>query len=148
MKEEDMADQKSAVTVIFNEQPVSIDRALIRGSALYLDKSEMAQKLGWEIKPEGACFGESCYRVPRNLSIKEGSADYFDFTGLAEVLNKPWAGDQSNRVWYFGTEAAARVDALKTLKAPNFTLPDIDGRMHSLSDHLGKKVFLVSWASW
>lgn len=27
-------------------------------------------------------------------------------------------------------------------KAPNFTLPDQDGKMHSLSDYLGKKVLL------
>jgi peroxiredoxin len=34
------------------------------------------------------------------------------------------------------------------LEAPDFTLPDIDGQLHSLSDFLGKKVFLVTWASW
>jgi peroxiredoxin len=32
--------------------------------------------------------------------------------------------------------------------APDFTLPDLDGRMHSLSDYRGKKVFLLAWASW
>ena len=32
--------------------------------------------------------------------------------------------------------------------APDFTLPDSTGRMHRLSDHRGKKVLLVTWASW
>ena len=27
-------------------------------------------------------------------------------------------------------------------------LPDLDGRPHRLSDHRGKKVLLVTWASW
>ena len=27
-------------------------------------------------------------------------------------------------------------------KAPNFTLPDQDGHLHTLSDYLGKKVIL------
>jgi peroxiredoxin len=35
-----------------------------------------------------------------------------------------------------------------TLEAPDFTLPDIDGKQHSLSDYRGKKVLLLSWASW
>ena len=32
--------------------------------------------------------------------------------------------------------------------APDFTLPDLEGRLHSLSEHRGKKVLLVTWASW
>ena len=32
--------------------------------------------------------------------------------------------------------------------APNFTLPDLNGRVHSLADFRGKKVLLVTWASW
>jgi peroxiredoxin len=37
---------------------------------------------------------------------------------------------------------------LTSLEAPDFALPDLDGKMHSLSDYRGKKVFVVSWASW
>ena len=33
-------------------------------------------------------------------------------------------------------------------EAPDFTLPDLEGRQHSLSDYRGRKVFLASWASW
>ncbi len=32
--------------------------------------------------------------------------------------------------------------------APNFTLTDITGRRHSLSDYQGKDVMLVFWATW
>jgi hypothetical protein len=27
-------------------------------------------------------------------------------------------------------------------------LPDLDGKMHRLSDYRGQKVFLLAWASW
>jgi peroxiredoxin len=47
-----------------------------------------------------------------------------------------------------GVGAAARSDALRSLEAPDFTLPDLEGRRHSLSDQRGKKVLLVTWASW
>ncbi|WP_454193285.1 redoxin family protein [Paenibacillus sp. Marseille-Q7038] len=33
-------------------------------------------------------------------------------------------------------------------EAPNFTLTDIDGKTHSLSDYAGKKVYVKFWASW
>ena len=33
-------------------------------------------------------------------------------------------------------------------EAPDVALPDLDGRIHRISDHLGKKVFLSTWASW
>ena len=33
-------------------------------------------------------------------------------------------------------------------EAPDFTLPDAAGRLHRLSEHRGKKVLLVTWASW
>lgn len=32
--------------------------------------------------------------------------------------------------------------------APAFTLPDLDGKEHSLSDYKGKVVFLNFWATW
>ncbi len=33
-------------------------------------------------------------------------------------------------------------------KAPGFTLPTVDGDPLSLSDLLGRKVVMFSWASW
>jgi len=47
-----------------------------------------------------------------------------------------------------GESAQARGEALRSLEAPDFTLPDLAGRPHSLSAHRGKKVLLVTWASW
>ncbi len=36
----------------------------------------------------------------------------------------------------------------KGVPAPNFTLPDINGKMVSLTDYRGKVVFLNIWATW
>ncbi|MBX9604973.1 MAG: redoxin domain-containing protein [Gammaproteobacteria bacterium] len=47
-----------------------------------------------------------------------------------------------------GAAASDRGRALCTLEAPDFTLPDIDGNLHSLSDYRGKRVFLTTWSSW
>ena len=37
---------------------------------------------------------------------------------------------------------------VKGVPAPNFILPDLDGKMVSLSDYKGKVVFLNIWATW
>lgn len=105
-----------------------------------------------ELKPEGACRGEMCVPIasdvrPR-ITAEHGAQAYYNFTVLADVLGRPWAGDLKHSAWYFGTEAAARANDLRALKAPEFELPDLDGRIHRLADSRGKKVLLVSWASW
>jgi hypothetical protein len=56
--------------------------------------------------------------------------------------------DAEFNAWCFGEAAAERKRVLTSLDAPDFSLPDLDGRMHSPSDYRGKKVFVVSWASW
>src|SRR5262249_57601478 len=37
---------------------------------------------------------------------------------------------------------------LAWMEARDFTLPDVQGRPHSLSDHRGRKALLIAWASW
>ena len=66
----------------------------------------------------------------------------------AEAVGRPVAIDLDERAAYLGVSAAERAKALASLEAPDFTLPDLDGRMHSLSQHRGKKVLLVAYASW
>jgi hypothetical protein len=63
-------------------------------------------------------------------------------------MGRPVASDASGAVWALGESASARNGALQSLEAPDFALPDLDGRMHRLSEHLGKRVMVVSWASW
>jgi hypothetical protein len=66
----------------------------------------------------------------------------------AEAEGRPVAFDPDESAAYLGVTARARAEALASLEAPDFTLPDLDGRFHSLSEHRGKKVLLVAYASW
>jgi hypothetical protein len=66
----------------------------------------------------------------------------------AAAEGRPVAVDQAERAGYLGVAAGARAAALASLEAPDFTLPDLDGRLHSLAEHRGKKVLLVAYASW
>src|SRR5204863_164307 len=74
--------------------------------------------------------------VPGVAAIYVGPADL----SLALALDE--------RAAYLGVAASVRARALASLEAPDFTLPDLDGRLHTLSNHRGKKVLLVAYASW
>ena len=76
------------------------------------------------------------------------TADGIDLAALAELLSRPLALDVGERVAYLAASAAERGAQLATLRAPEFSLPDLGGRLHSLSDYRGKKVLLVAYASW
>ena len=91
----------------------------------------------------------------RRFTIIDGGrvteVDEVDGSALAkraEASRRPIAVDRDERAAYLGVSAAERAKALASLEAPDFTLPDLDGRQHSLSEHRGKKVLLVAYASW
>ena len=63
-------------------------------------------------------------------------------------MGQPLARDENGETWVLGASAETRSAQLATLEAPDFELPDLEGRMHALRSYRSKKVLLVSWASW
>ena len=101
--------------------------------------------LGWELRPEGLCQGLACVPVDQEALVGDAGVD---LRVLADALKRPLVSDTKHVVAALGASHHDRGDALTSLKAPDFSLPDLDGRMHSLSDQRGKKVLLVAYASW
>ena len=138
------------VTILYKERPPHVTAAGVDGDDLWLGRDELRAATGWEIRPEGACLGEVCIPIPRGREgefLREGGAR-FNLAALARLLGQPIARDPAHAVWMFGEAAPARARALQSLQAPDFALPDLEGRLHALSNYRGRKVFLVTWASW
>ena len=74
--------------------------------------------------------------------------DLVELAVLAARLGRPLALDVDEGAAYLGVSASDRRRPLAALQAPLFTLPDLEGRLHSLSNHRGQKVLLVVYASW
>lgn len=138
------------LTIIYHDKPASVAGAQAEGDNLWLSFDELRAATGWELKPQGACLGEVCVPIPvgREAEFVRKSEGRFNVAALARQLGQPVVHDDAHGVWFFGEAASTRDDALSSLQAPDFTLPDLDGRMHSLSDYRGKKVLLSAWASW
>jgi hypothetical protein len=135
--------------IIYGERAVTgVDAAATRGG-LWLGGADLKRVSGWEYKPKGFCKGGVCVPVPdaRKSEFVDGGGRY-NLASLAGLLGQPVVTDAEHHAWCFGEAASERKRTLTSLDAPDFRLPDLDGRMHSLSDYRGKKVFVVSWASW
>jgi len=89
-------------------------------------------------------------RIPARAAADVGwkLAGDVELDGLAAALGRPVAFDRDERVIHVGVAAAERARVLTSLQAPDFTLPDLEGRPHSLAEYRGRKVFLVAYASW
>ena len=115
---------------------------------LWIGKDALAEATGWLLKPEGLCRDDACMLLSDEDRAALVDGDTVCASGLWEKLGRPILHDTARSVWMFGEAAADRANKLATLEAPDFTLPDITGKLHSLSDFRGKKVFLSTWASW
>jgi hypothetical protein len=119
---------------------------------LWVTMKDLTRATGFVVKPQGVCRDELCFPIPKarksQFITKKGSATWFNLSEFARLVKQPVATDEQNGVWYFGARPDAQNAYLQSLDAPNFTLPDMNGRMRSLSDFRGKKVLLLTWASW
>jgi hypothetical protein len=139
-----------SVTLIYGDRPLPVPRAATEGDNLWLPLDDLRLATGWELKPQGVCLDEVCVPIPigRENDFARADGKQFNVAAFARLLQQPVVHDETHAVWFVGQSASARNGSLQSLQAPDFTLPDLDGNLHSLSDYRGKKILLVSWASW
>jgi AhpC/TSA family protein len=133
-------------TVIYGTRVTGIPDASTDRGGLWLSFADFERATGWERKPQGFCLGETCVPIPPGKQWIDARAGRIDLAAFAEHLGQPAVADAANGVWAFGPATSAV--APRGVEAPDFTLPDLDGKMHSLTDYRGKKVLLYCWASW
>lgn len=140
------------VTILYQGKATAIHAAVSAGDDLWITPADLTTSTGWEVKPEGICQDDLCILVPDELMpslVQEGEGEtWFNLAGFARFLERPYARDDANNVWSFGAMIEDSRSSISRLLAPDFTLPDLDGNLHSLSSFRGKKVFLACWASW
>lgn len=116
--------------------------AVIDGGKLYLPLELAREALGREIIPDSSHDREE---IALRDAVRENGVD---LVLIAGTLDRPIVLDLEERVVSVGVSAKERGDLLASRRAPDFRLPDLQGKLHSLSDFAGTKVFLVAYASW
>lgn len=134
-----------SVTVLYGSSPLLTDAAREDGDRLWIPAVDLEAATGWTREPQGLCRGDACVALQDGWTDGDGR---IDLTAFAGHLNQPVVHDSERAVWAFGASAGQRGEDLRSLQAPDFTLPDLDGEPHSLSDYRGSKVFLYTYGSF
>ena len=139
-------------TVIYDNQTTEVapPSATLSADDLWVTLDDLKRATGFVIKPQGVCRDELCFPIPkarRSAFLSEQkTTTWFNLSEFARLLRQPVAREKE--VWYFGPRPDEQNAFVGSLVAPDFKLPDMNGKPHSLSDFRGKKVLLVTWASW
>jgi len=136
------------ITLLHDQRETQLPDDTVEGDALWLDAAAIERATGWAWKPEGLCRGDISVPVPPVARSELVRAGRLNIAAMWRRSGQPVVHDSAARTWVFGAGAAQRGAALTRLEAPDFELPDLQGRAHRLSQYRGRKVFLATWASW
>jgi len=136
------------VTLLHEQSETPSPTARADNDDLWISPRELELATGWSMKPEGFCLGDVCVPVPAADRSRYVDGDRINAAAFWRRLGNPIVHDASGEIWALGSGASDRAASLQSLEAPDFTLPDLSGATHSLSRQRGKKVLLVTWASW
>lgn len=134
------------VTIVREDGQGVLVAATVAADTVRVPASVVNQVFGWELKPQGICKDEVCIPVAARKGLVADAG--IDLMALADLLRRPFVYDANAGVAHLGESALERGAQLASLIAPEFTLPDLNGRLHSLADYRGKRVLLVAHASW
>ena len=130
---------------LITDEVASVD-AEIDDGRLLVDPSQLPAALGWQLKDEGLCRDEMCVPVRDRDRLFVG--DRIDVAAVADALGRPMVVDADAAVAAMALPSEERRRALRDHRAPPFTLPDLDGRLHSLDEWHGRKKLLIAFSTW
>jgi AhpC/TSA family len=131
-----------SATVLYGDRSVSLDKARLESDNLWVRAADLPRINEFTLKPQGACREDVCIPVSKN--IRRG--EWFNLTGFARKTGEAMVSEAG--VWSLGAIPLLRGSFVNSRRAPDFAAPDRTGRTVHLSDFRGKKVLVVTWASW
>ena len=141
-----------AVTVLYDDREIEVERTLADPNDLWILPADLPEVNGFELKPEGACLDELCVPVRQDqdseMYVTRRGEGWFNVTELARRLEQAYVADHDQGVWSFGEIPVTRTSFVRSAMAPDFELPNREGEFVRLSDFRGKKVLIITWASW
>jgi hypothetical protein len=135
----------STLTVLSPDAVSTAEATIVDGRVL-VAPDVVASTLGWELKAEGLCRDDVCIPVRDDAGVRCG--DSVDLAAAAAAVGSSVLVDDEASVMAISISSDRRRNALKGRQAGDFTLPDLDGTLHSLEDFKDRKRLLVAFASW
>jgi peroxiredoxin len=146
------ASRALADTALYNDHAIELEKTIADPNDLWVTPADLEKINGFVVKPQGMCLGEICIPLPKKaegeLTVTRDGQQWINATELARKLGQAYAVDRDSGTWSFAAIPAQRASFLESAVAPDFELKDREGKTVRLSDFRGKKVMLVTWASW
>lgn len=118
------------------------------GNGLLIRPEDLPGINGFELKPEGACYGDLCVPIGDDLLVEREGTQWFDLAAFADRLDQPYVADPESRVWSFAEIPAKRESMMVDAMVPDFEITDRQGNIIRPIDLKGKKALIVTWSSW
>jgi peroxiredoxin len=116
------------------------------GTRIAIPVARLPAILGWEVHGATLCRADRCVPLsPHATLIQDGTIGLAE---LAALLRMPIAIAPTQRIVALAESPEHQGALLRGGAAPDFALRDLSGHEHRLSDYRGKKVLMVTWASW
>jgi hypothetical protein len=137
-----------AATVLYDDRTIELDgiRTVRAGNVetLWIRKRDLPRVNGFELKPQGACRADLCIPIPKSMT----RGDSFNISAFARKAGQAVVAEPGVGVWSFGEMQALGGGLASSRIAPDFEVPDRQGRGVHLAGFRGKKALVVTWASW
>ncbi len=141
-----------AVEVLAGGKLIELEKTLPDVEDLWVTSEDFTKINGFVIKPEGACYESVCIPLRQDhdsdLFVRRDGQSWFNASAFADKVQQAYVVDRDAKVWSFGLVPDTRKAFLDSAIAPDFELKDRAGNLVKLSDFRGKKVLIITWASW
>jgi hypothetical protein len=128
--------------VLYEDRETSLTSSRVEKGDLWIEAKDLPKINRFEVKPQGACRGDICIPLGKDLKSK----NWFNLSGFARKVQQAVANEGG--LWSLGEMPVLRTGFLESRVAPDFGMPDRKGAMVQLKDFRGRKVLLLTWASW
>lgn len=136
------APASAAAEVLYEDRATALAATRVEKDDLWIPSVDLPRVNQFVVKPQGACRADIC--IPLSKDLKRGS--WMNLTGFARKVRQAYVREGS--LWSFGEMPVLRNGFLQSRLAPDFAVADRRGQTVRLTDFRGRKVLLLTWASW
>ena len=133
---------KATATVLNGDRVTALSEVRVENADLWIPATELPKVNEFTVKPQGACREDVCIPLPKALK----RSGWLNLSGFARKVRQPLV--QEGSLWSLGEMPVLRSGFLQSRTAPEFAVRDRQGKTVRLKDFRGRKLLLLTWASW
>ncbi len=139
------------ITILANDKTTKVTAFVNKTDVLWIRVDELHAATGYELKESGVCYDPLNICIPLledGFTQIHSGHTWFNVSKLSQKLSQVCISNDDQTVWSLGLIPEVRKAMLDSSIAPDFEIEDMNGEMIRLSDFRGKKVLVVTWATW